>query len=148
MKAPTDAIEYYGLDPKTATMREVILSVRADEAVHRSVNHHFSDIPDYYDIDHEAVHVSSSGFRDLPDEKIQMLEDTTHKYEEMKAKLITNEIFDQFTNDGHPKIVREEAKEVFEALLKKMGITQIVINDELVEKWFKVADKDHTEQLS
>ena len=68
MRAPTDAIEYYGLNPETATMRDVMLSVRADEAVHRSVNHHFSDIPDYYDIDHDHVHVSKSGFRDLPDE--------------------------------------------------------------------------------
>jgi hypothetical protein len=45
MKAPPTAIDYYSLDPSTASMRDVILSVRADEAVHRSVNHHFSDIP-------------------------------------------------------------------------------------------------------
>jgi hypothetical protein len=34
-------------------MRDVVLSVRADEAVHRSVNHHFSDIPDYYDVEQQ-----------------------------------------------------------------------------------------------
>ena len=45
MKAPSEAVEYYGLDPEKAMMRDVLLSVRADEAVHRSVNHHFSDIP-------------------------------------------------------------------------------------------------------
>jgi hypothetical protein len=45
MRAPPAAIDYYSLDPKTASMRDVVLSVRADEAVHRSVNHHFSDIP-------------------------------------------------------------------------------------------------------
>lgn len=45
MKAPSEGIEYYGLDPEKAMMRDLILSVRADEAVHRSVNHHFSDIP-------------------------------------------------------------------------------------------------------
>ena len=45
MKAPPEAIEYYSLNPETATMRDLILAVRADEAVHRSVNHHFSDIP-------------------------------------------------------------------------------------------------------
>ena len=45
LRAPIEAIEYYGLDPETATVRDVILSVRADEAVHRSVNHHFSDVP-------------------------------------------------------------------------------------------------------
>jgi ubiquinol oxidase len=45
MRAPISAIDYYSLDPSSASMRDVILSVRADEAVHRSVNHHFSDIP-------------------------------------------------------------------------------------------------------
>jgi hypothetical protein len=45
MKAPLLAVDYYSLCPKTASMRDVVLSVRADEAVHRSVNHHFSDIP-------------------------------------------------------------------------------------------------------
>jgi len=43
-KAPDFAIEYYGLD-ENAKMRDVLLNVRADEAVHRSVNHYFSDIP-------------------------------------------------------------------------------------------------------
>ena len=65
MRAPTEAVDYYGLDPKTATMRDVILSVRADEAVHRSVNHHFSDIPQFYDIQNEKIHISGDGFRDL-----------------------------------------------------------------------------------
>lgn len=50
MAAPPEAIDYYGLNAETATMRDVILGVRADEAVHRSVNHHFSDIPQFYDI--------------------------------------------------------------------------------------------------
>ena len=77
MRAPPEAIDYYGLDPKTATMRDVILSVRADEAVHRSVNHHFGDIPEFYDIENDKLHISSQGFRDLPedDKKMKMLED-------------------------------------------------------------------------
>ena len=50
MKPPLDAVEYYELDPEKTTMRDVLLSVRADEAVHRSVNHHFSDIPAFYDV--------------------------------------------------------------------------------------------------
>ncbi len=50
MRAPEEAVDYYALDSRTATMRDVILSVRADEAVHRSTNHHFSDIPQFYDI--------------------------------------------------------------------------------------------------
>jgi hypothetical protein len=57
MKASTQAIDYYSLDPNTATMRDVIIQVRADEAVHRSVNHHFSDIPQFYSIHHDTVNV-------------------------------------------------------------------------------------------
>ena len=45
-KAPKEAIEYYTLDPD-ATFRDFILAVRADEACHREVNHHFADIPSY-----------------------------------------------------------------------------------------------------
>ena len=73
MKAPAEAIDYYGLDPETATMRDVILSVRADEAVHRSINHHFSDIPQFYDIHNEKIHICETGFRELPEEEIRRL---------------------------------------------------------------------------
>lgn len=45
-KAPAEAIEYYTLD-KDASFRDFILAVRADEACHREVNHHFADIPSY-----------------------------------------------------------------------------------------------------
>ena len=58
MRAPAEAIEYYGLDPETASVRDVILSVRADEAVHRSVNHHFSDVPQHYFMEADPVHVA------------------------------------------------------------------------------------------
>lgn len=74
MKAPAEAVEYYGLDPETATMRDVVLSVRADEAVHRSVNHHFSDIPEFYDIHNDKVQISTDGFRDLTDEQLKDIE--------------------------------------------------------------------------
>ena len=57
MKAPPLAIEYYNLDPSTATLRDVILSVRADKAVHRSVNHHFADIPQFYDIQQDKIEI-------------------------------------------------------------------------------------------
>ncbi|CAN8074012.1 unnamed protein product [Agarophyton chilense] len=40
--APEIAKNYYHL-PKNATMRDVILHVRADEAMHRDVNHHFGN---------------------------------------------------------------------------------------------------------
>ena len=79
MKAPAEAIDYYGLDPDTATMRDVILSVRADEAVHRSINHHFSDIPQFYDIHNEKIHICETGFRELPEEEIKRLHTQTDK---------------------------------------------------------------------
>ena len=55
MKAPSEGIEYYGLDPEKAMMRDLLLSVRADEAVHRSINHHFSDIPQFYEVSNDKI---------------------------------------------------------------------------------------------
>lgn len=53
-------------------MRDVILAVRADEAVHRSVNHHFSNIPDYYTIDHEEINISTQrGLKDLGEDEVK-----------------------------------------------------------------------------
>lgn len=40
--APVIAKDYYRL-PENATMRDVILHVRADEAMHRDVNHYFGN---------------------------------------------------------------------------------------------------------
>ncbi|KAK9760667.1 inducible alternative oxidase 2 [Basidiobolus ranarum] len=40
--APKIAIDYWNL-PKNATIRDVVLAIRADEALHRDTNHHFSD---------------------------------------------------------------------------------------------------------
>ncbi|RKP38252.1 alternative oxidase-domain-containing protein [Dimargaris cristalligena] len=42
-KAPVVAVEYWNLDPQTATLRDTVLAVRADEALHRDTNHHFAD---------------------------------------------------------------------------------------------------------
>ncbi|CAG8548394.1 7574_t:CDS:2 [Ambispora leptoticha] len=42
-EVPDIAIEYWNLDRETATLRDVVLAVRADEAAHRDSNHHFSD---------------------------------------------------------------------------------------------------------
>ena len=63
MKAPAEAVEYYGLNPETAKVRDVLLSIRADEAVHRSVNHHFSDIPQFYQISNDKLEIGNNGFR-------------------------------------------------------------------------------------
>ena len=43
--APQIAIDYWQL-PSDATLRDVIIAVRADEAEHRDVNHHFVDLID------------------------------------------------------------------------------------------------------
>lgn len=40
---PDIAIDYWHLDKNTATLRDVVLAVRADEATHRDTNHHFAD---------------------------------------------------------------------------------------------------------
>lgn len=84
MKAPPQAVDYYGLDPEKASMRDVVSSVRADEAVHRSVNHHFADIPQFYNVPHEEVKVSEVGFRDLPDETLKRLGDLKKDSEKQK----------------------------------------------------------------
>lgn len=43
MKAPDDAIEYYGLS-KNAKMRDMFICIRADETNHKEYNHHFSEV--------------------------------------------------------------------------------------------------------
>ena len=53
-KAPEEAIEYYSMPPD-AKFRDLILAVRADEACHREVNHHFADLKSWEDV--EAHHV-------------------------------------------------------------------------------------------
>jgi hypothetical protein len=53
-KAPEAAIKYYNLN-KDAMMRDVILAIRADEAIHREVNHHLSDIPQDSSLDKEEI---------------------------------------------------------------------------------------------
>jgi hypothetical protein len=50
MSAPAEAIEYYSL-PADAKMRDLFLSIRADESFHREVNHHFADTPTYEPFD-------------------------------------------------------------------------------------------------
>jgi ubiquinol oxidase len=41
--APISAIKYWNL-ANNATLRDVVIAIRADEANHREVNHHFADI--------------------------------------------------------------------------------------------------------
>jgi len=54
-KCPDEGKDYYCFG-ENATMRDLLLSVRADEACHRSVNHHFSDIPSFYKVESDVIH--------------------------------------------------------------------------------------------
>ena len=56
MRANDEAIEYYQLG-ENASFREMVAHVRADEACHRDLNHHFADTPIYAEIDHHDVEV-------------------------------------------------------------------------------------------
>jgi|LakMenEpi03Aug12_release.lakeMendotaPanAssembly.Ray.scaffolds.fasta_scaffold6528386_1 hypothetical protein len=38
-------------------MRDLILSIRADESCHREVNHHFGDVPSWDRIEHAHVKI-------------------------------------------------------------------------------------------
>jgi len=37
----------------------MVTHVRADEACHRDLNHHFADVPHYADIDHHEVTIET-----------------------------------------------------------------------------------------
>jgi len=43
LKAPEDAIKYWGLD-ENAKFRDVVIAIRADEVMHREVNHYLAGI--------------------------------------------------------------------------------------------------------
>jgi len=58
MKASDEAIAYWELEPE-AKFRDVLLCIRADEAMHREVNHHFADIPADEEVDYEEIYVKS-----------------------------------------------------------------------------------------
>ncbi|CDW73447.1 alternative oxidase [Stylonychia lemnae] len=50
MKAPEKAIDYYNL-PEDATFKDMVLCVRADEAMHREFNHYFAELSSRDDAD-------------------------------------------------------------------------------------------------
>lgn len=58
MRAPQEAIDYYQLG-ENGSMRDMINSVRADEACHREVNHFFADRKSWEPIDHGHVAINS-----------------------------------------------------------------------------------------
>ena len=56
MKAPEEAIKYWGLTPD-ASFRDVLVAIRADEAMHREVNHHLADLHPEAPVDGHKYHV-------------------------------------------------------------------------------------------
>lgn len=60
--APPIAISYYNLS-EGASIRDVILHVRSDEAAHREFNHHLADKYRSKDIDSKPVHMDPAAGR-------------------------------------------------------------------------------------
>ena len=56
MKAPEDSLKYWGL-PEDATFRDVLVAVRADEVMHREVNHHLGNLHPDSPVDGHKYHV-------------------------------------------------------------------------------------------
>ncbi len=52
-------------------MRDMFLAMRADEACHRSVNHHFSDIPQDYHVPAESIFVQEED--EVPDQEFKKM---------------------------------------------------------------------------
>ena len=40
-----------------STVYDMIMNIRADEACHRDLNHHFADIPSHKEVDFHSIHV-------------------------------------------------------------------------------------------
>lgn len=54
--AGKDAVDYYRFD-HTATLRDLILAIRADETCHQESNHFFAEIDKGADIEQEKVRI-------------------------------------------------------------------------------------------
>ena len=76
MAAPRDAISYYLLPKENQRIRDMIAAIRADEACHRDLNHHFADIPSWRDVENHEVTI-------LEDEKDDV---SSLKFEHFKVE--------------------------------------------------------------
>jgi demethoxyubiquinone hydroxylase (CLK1/Coq7/Cat5 family) len=56
LKAPEQAVKYWGL-PEDSSFRDVLVAVRADEVMHREVNHHLADLRPDMPVDGHKYHV-------------------------------------------------------------------------------------------
>jgi hypothetical protein len=59
LRAPEDAVKYWGLH-ENGLFREMLISIRADEANHREYNHHFANIPKDEPLEGHSVYVMDS----------------------------------------------------------------------------------------
>lgn len=65
LEATALAIDYWNL-PQDAKFRDVLLAVRADECVHREVNHHFAGIKKDSLIEDEIVFIKQANVQEAP----------------------------------------------------------------------------------
>ena len=59
---------------------------------------------------------------------------------------VTCRLFDKLASGE--KIDQAQAKVFFESLLNELGFDHVTISDELVSKWFKLADNDKSGGLT
>lgn len=88
MRALDEAREYYQLS-EDASFREMIAHVRADEACHRDLNHHFADIPHYADVEMHTVSIVTDDVNKLefgiPEEEQPLIEEEQQPFIESES---------------------------------------------------------------
>ena len=65
-----------------------------------------------------------------------------------KAKQVAEAIFEKFDADHSGAIERDEAKTIFTEVLKNMHVTKINVTDEMLDKWFNIADTNKDGKIS
>jgi len=70
LKSPEDAIKYWGLDAD-AKFRDVLIAIRADEVMHREVNHYLADLKS----DQPAVQHKIHLVENMIGENVKIIED-------------------------------------------------------------------------
>ena len=66
----------------------------------------------------------------------------------VKAREVAEAIFERFDADHSGAIERDEAKTIFVEVLKKMHVTKIDVTDEMLDKWFGIADTNADGKIS
>ena len=77
MPAPEIAREYYEL-PKDAKLRDVVLSVRADETIHRDCNHKFAELKPETDVNQEILNIYSEEIKEPKDKEGTSKDSASH----------------------------------------------------------------------